>query len=136
MGRNRLKDRKRIFELAGTIVLLSVIVWQYGSLAPRVIIVLSFLLSVALVLVQLPFLAGFYGSRRFRPALVVLIVVLPFLISRGYQFVYHKSLLKLFAEEWLGDGHAAVSAIAVIALPALSFLTGSLSRKYRSKQPK
>jgi len=131
MGRGWLKDKKRIFELAGTIVLISIIVWQYGSLAPRVIIVLSFLLSIALVLVQLPFLAGFYGSRRFRPALVVLIVVLPFLISRGYQFVYHKNLLKLFAEEWLGEGQAAVSVIAVVALPALSFLTGSLSRKYR-----
>ncbi len=128
-----LKDKRRAFELAGTIVLISVIVWQYGSLAPRVIIVLSFLLSLALVLVQLPFLAGFYGSRRFRPTLVVLIVVLPFLISWGYQFVYQKNLLMLFAEEWLGEGQAAVSVIAVIALPALSYLAGSLSRKFRRK---
>jgi len=131
--RGLLKENKRVIELVGTVVLISIIVRQYGSLAPRVIIVLSFLLSIALVLVQLSFLAGFYGSRRFRPALVVLIAVLPFLVSLGYQFVYQKNLLKLFAEEWLGDGQAAVSVIAVIALPVLSFLTGSLSRKYRRK---
>jgi len=131
MGRDWLKDKRKIVELAATLVLAGVIVWQYGSLAPRVIIVLSFLLSIALVLVQLPFLAGFYGRRHFRPALVVLIVVLPFLISWGYEFAYHKDLLKLFAEEWLGEGQAAVSVIAVIALPALSFLAGYMSRKYR-----
>lgn len=127
------KNRKRLFELAGTIVLISVIVWQYESLAPRIIIVLSFLSSLAVALVQLPFLAGFYGRRHFRPELVVLIIVLPFLISLGYEFAYGKDLLALFAEEWLEEGQAAVSVIAVIALPALSFLAGSLSRKYRRK---
>ena len=131
MGKGWLKDKKRILELAATLLLTGAIVWQYGSLAPRVIIVLSFLLSIALVLVQLPFLAGFYGSRRFRPALVVFLAVLPFLISWGYQYVYRKDLLKLFAEEWLGDGQAAVSVLSVIALPALAFAAGRLSRKYR-----
>jgi len=131
MGKGWLKDKKRILELAATLLLTGAIVWQYGSLAPRVIIVLSFLLSIALVLVQLPFLAGFYGSRRFRPALVVFLAVLPFLISWGYQYVYRKDLLKLFAEEWLGEGQAAVSVIAFIALAALAFAAGRLSRKYR-----
>lgn len=131
MEKSWLKDKKRIIGLAATLLLAGVIVWQYGSRAPRVIIVLSFLLSVVVLLVQLPFLAGFYGSRRFRPALVVLIVALPFLISLGYEFAYRKDLLALFAEEWLGEGQAAVSVMAVIALPALSFLTGYLSRKYR-----
>jgi hypothetical protein len=131
MGKGWLKDRRRILELAGTLVLAGVIVWQYGSLAPRVIIVLSFLLSLAVAFIQLPFLTGFYGRRRFKPGLVVLIIVLPFLISLGYEFAYHKDLLKLFAEEWLGEDQAAVSVIMVIALPALSFLTGHLSRKYR-----
>ena len=116
---------------AATLVLAGVIVWQYGGLAPRVIIVLSFLLSLAVAFVQLPFLAGFYGRRHFRLPLVVLIVVLPLLISLGYEFAYHKDLLKLFTEEWLGEDQAAVSVIMVIALPVLSFLTGSLSRKYR-----
>ena len=133
MGKGWLKDKRRVIELAATLVLAGVIVWRYGSLAPRVIIVLSFLLSIALVLVQLPFLAGFYGSRRFRPVLVVLIVALPFLISLGYEFAYRKNLLMLFAEEWLGEGQAVVSVIALIALPALSFLTGTLSRRYRRK---
>jgi glucan phosphoethanolaminetransferase (alkaline phosphatase superfamily) len=133
MGKDWLKDKKRVVELAATLVLAGVIVWQYGSLAPRVIIVLSFLLSLAVAFVQLPFLAGFYGRRRFRPALVILIVVLPFLISLGYEFMYHKDLLKLFIEEWLGEDQAAVSVIMVLVLPALSFLTGSLSRKYRRK---
>jgi len=132
MGRGWLKkDKKRIVELAATLVLAGVIVWQYGGLAPRVIIVLSFLLSIAVAFIQLPFLAGFYGSRRFRPALVIVIVVLPFLISLGYEFAYRKNLLMLFAEEWLGERQAAISVIAVIALPALSFLAGVLSRKYR-----
>ena len=132
MGKGWLKkDKKRIVELAATLVLAGVIVWQYGGLAPRVIIVLSFLLSIAVAFIQLPFLAGFYGSRRFRPALVIVIVVLPFLISLGYEFAYRKNLLMLFAEEWLGEGQAAISVIAVIALPALSFLAGVLSRKYR-----
>ena len=133
MGSYWIKDKKRIVELAATLVLAGVIVWQYGRLAPRIIIVLSFLLSVALVLVQLPFLAGFYGRRRFKPALVVLIVALPFLISLGYEFAYRKNLLALFAEEWLAEGQSAVSVIAVIALPVLSFLAGALSRRYRSK---
>lgn len=133
MGKGWLrKDKKRVVELAATLVLAGVIVWQYGSLAPRVIIVLSFLLSVAVAFIQLPFLAGFYGSRRFRPALIILIVVLPFLISLGYEFAYHKNLLALFTEEWLGEDRAAASVIAIIALPALSFLAGSLSRKYRN----
>lgn len=136
MGKGWLKDKKRIVELAATLVLAGIIVWQYGSLAPRVIIVLSFLLSIALVLVQLPFLAGFYGSRRFRPALVIFLAVLPFLISRGYEYLYRKDLLMLFAEEWLGEGRAAVSVIAVIALPALSFAAGYLSRKYRRQWPR
>lgn len=130
-GTSWLKDKRRIVELAATLVLAGVIVWQYGSLAPRVIIVLSFLLSLAIVFVQLPFMAGFYGRRHFKPALVVIILVLPFLISLGYEFVYHKDLLALFAEEWLGAGQAAVSIIALIVLPVLSFLTGYLSRKYR-----
>lgn len=131
MQSNTRKNKKKVFELAGTIVLIGVIVWRYGGLAPRVIIVLSFLLSIAVAFIQLPFLAGFYGRRRFRPALVVLIVALPFLISLGYEFAYRKNLLMLFAEEWVGEGQALVSVIAVIALPALSFLAGSLSRKYR-----
>ena len=133
MGKSWLKDKRRVVELAATLVLAGVIVWQYGSLAPRVIIVLSFLLSLAVAFVQLPFLAGFYGRGRFRPALVILIVVLPFLISLGYEFAYRKNLLMLFAEEWLGEGQAVVSVIALIALPALSFLTGTLSRRYRRK---
>ena len=133
MGKGWLKDKRRVIELAATLVLAGVIVWQYGSLAPRVIIVLSFLLSLAVAFVQLPFLAGFYGRGRFRPALVILIVVLPFLISLGYEFMYQKDLLKLFIEEWLGEDQAAVSVIMVLVLPALSFLTGSLSRKYRRK---
>ena len=122
-------------ELAGTLFLIGVIVWQYGSLAPRVIIVLSFLLSLALILVQLPFLAGHYGIRHFRPSLVVFIVVLPFLISRGYELVYRKNLLGLFYGEWFGTEQAAVSALAVIVLPLLSLLSGKLSRKYRRKSP-
>jgi mannose-6-phosphate isomerase-like protein (cupin superfamily) len=129
------KQRRGCLELAGTLFLIGVIVWQYGSLAPRVIIVLSFLLSLALILVQLPFLAGHYGIRHFRPSLVVLIVVLPFLISWGYEFVYRKNLLGLFYGEWFGTEQAAVSALAVIALPLLSFLSGKLSRKYRRKSP-
>ena len=133
MGKNWLKDNRRVIELAATLVLAGVIVWQYGSLAPRVIIVLSFLLSLAVAFVQLPFLAGFYGRRRFRPALVILIVVLPFLISLGYEFAYHKNLLALFIEEWLGEDQATVSVIIVLVLPALSYLTGSLSRKYRRR---
>jgi hypothetical protein len=131
MGKGWLKDKRRILELAGTLTLAGVIFWQYGSLAPRVIIVLSFLLSLAVAFIQLPFLMGFYGHRRFKPSLVVLIAVLPFLISLGYEFAYRKDLLKLFAEEWLGGDQAAVAVIMVIALPALSFLTGYLSRKYR-----
>jgi uncharacterized membrane protein YjdF len=131
MGKGWLKDKRRAIELAGTVALIIVIVWQYGTLAPRVIIVLSFLLSLAVAFIQLPFLAGFYGRRRFKPALVVLIVALPFLISLGYEYAYHKDLLALFTEEWLGEAQAPVSVIAVIALPALSFLTGALSRKYR-----
>jgi glucan phosphoethanolaminetransferase (alkaline phosphatase superfamily) len=133
MDKGWLKDKRRVIELTATLVLAGVIVWQYGSLAPRVIIVLSFLLSLAVAFVQLPFLIGFYGRRRFRPALVILIVVLPFLISLGYEFMYHKDLLKLFIEEWIGEDQTAVSVIMVIVLPALSFLTGSLSRKYLRK---
>ncbi|MBS1125608.1 MAG: hypothetical protein H6Q98_546, partial [Nitrospirae bacterium] len=38
------KQRRRRLELAGTLFLVGVIVLQYGGLAPRVIIVLSFLL--------------------------------------------------------------------------------------------
>lgn len=133
MGQGWLRDNKRAVEIAATLALAGVIVWQYGGLAPRVIIVLSFLLSVAVAFIQLPFLAGFYGRRRFRPLLVVLIAVLPFLISRGYDYAYHKDLLKLFTEEWLGGDQAAASVIMVITLPVLSFLAGSLSRKYRSK---
>lgn len=133
MGGSLPRSKRRIYELAGTIALISVIIWRYGGLAPRVIIVLSFLLSLAVALVQLPFLAGFYGRRHFKPALIVLIVALPFLISLGYEVAYHKKLLALFAEEWLGDGQAAVSVMAFIALPALSFLAGSLSRKYLRK---
>jgi len=135
MNRGLQKDRRWRFELAGTLILVCVVVWQYGSLAPRVIIVLSFLLSLALVLVQLPFLAGFYGVRHFRPKLVALIVALPFLISLGYEFVYRKNLLALFYEEWFGAEQAAVSVLAVFALLLLSFLSGALSRKYRRKEP-
>jgi hypothetical protein len=131
MGQGWLKDKRRVVELAATLVLAGVIVWQYGGLAPRVIIVLSFLLSLAVAFVQLPFLAGFYGRRHFRLPLVVLIVVLPLLISLGYEFAYNKDLLKLFAEEWLGEGQATVSVLVVIALPALSFAAGYVSRKYR-----
>jgi len=129
------KQRRRRLELAGTLFLVGVIVLQYGGLAPRVIIVLSFLLSLGLILVQLPFLAGHYGIRHFRPSRVVFIVVLPFLISRGYELVYRKNLLGLFYEEWFGTEQAAVSALAVIVLPLLSFLSGKLSRKYRRKSP-
>jgi mannose-6-phosphate isomerase-like protein (cupin superfamily) len=128
-------QRRRCLELAGTLFVICVIVWQYGSLAPRVIIVLSFLLSLALLLVQLPFLAGFYRIHHFRSTLFVLIIVLPFLISWGYEFVYRKNLLGLFYEEWFGTEQAAVSALAIIALPLLSFLSGKLSRKYRRKSP-
>jgi len=131
MRKNRLKDNKRVIEIAATLILAGIIVWQYGSRAPRVIIVLSFLLSLAVVLVQLPFLMGFYGRRRIKPALGILLVVLPFLISKGYAYAYHKDLLALFVEEWVGEGQAAVSVIAFITLPALSFLAGFLSRKYR-----
>jgi len=131
MGKDWLKERKKAVELVGTIVLIMVLIWQYGDRAPRAIIVLSFLLSIALVLVQLPFLAGFYGRRHFKPALVVFIVVLPFLISLGYRSVYNKDLMALLAEEWLGAGQSAISVIAVVALPVLSFLAGHLSRKYR-----
>ena len=128
-----MKDNKRAVELAATLALAGIVVWQYGGLAPRVIIVLSFLLSVAVAFIQLPFLAGFYGFRRFSPALVVVIIVLPFLISLGNDFAYHKDLLKLFTEEWLGGDQAATSVIMVITLPVLSFLAGSLSRRYRTK---
>ena len=131
MDKGRLKDKKKAVVLAAALVFAGIIIWQYGSLAPRAIIVLSFLLSIALVLVQLPFLAGFYGSRRFRPALIAFLAVLPFLISFGYRCVYRKDLLMLLAEDWLGADPAAVSIIAVIALPALSFAAGYLSRKYR-----
>ena len=71
-------DRRRLVEASVSLVLLISIIVQYGSRAPRVIIVMAFLLSVALILVQLPFLAGFYGVRRFRPPLVALLAALPF----------------------------------------------------------
>jgi len=133
--RKLFKDKRRTVEAGATLVLVIAIVWQYGSLAPRVIVVLSFLLSLALILVQLPFMVGFYGIHRFRPALVVLIAVLPFLISLGYEFVYQKNLLMLSYTEWFGAEQSAVSTLAAAALPLMSFLSGILSRKYRRKNP-
>jgi len=125
------KQRRRAIELVGTLVLAGIIVWQYGGLAPRVIIVLSFLLSLFLVLVQLPFLAGFYGMRRFRPVLVVSIMVLPFLIAWGYEAVYGKDLLLLWYDDWLGGVRPATAVLVIAALPALSFLSGRVSKKMR-----
>lgn len=133
--RAKQKQRRRFLELTGTLFLAGVIVWQYGSLAPRVIIVISFLLSLGVILVQLPFMAGSYGVHHFRPTLIVLIVVLPFLISWGYEFVYRKDLLQLLCEEWFGTEEGAVTALAVFALPLLSFLSGKLSKRYRRKSP-
>lgn len=128
-----MRDKKRFIELAATLFLAGIIVWQYGDRAPRVIIVLSFLLSLVVAFIQLPFLAGFYGSRHFKLSLIIIIVVLPFLISLGYEFAYHNDLLAMFTEDWLGEDQAAASVIMVITLPALAFVAGHLSRKYRSK---
>jgi len=128
--RELFSNRRRRVEAAITLVLLGVIIVQYGSLAPRVIIVMAFLLSLALVLVQLPFLAGFYGMRRFRPPLVALLAALPFFISWGYELVYQKNLLVLAYEEWLGSELSAVTVLAVIALPLAAFLSGTVSRTY------
>jgi hypothetical protein len=131
MGTDRLKNKKRIIELVATLVLAGVIVRQYGSLAPRVIIVLSFILSLLVALVQLPFLAGYYGVRRFRPALVVLLVALPFLIALGYSAVYHKDLFLIWYGEWLGNTPPATAVAVIVALPVLSYLFGRLGRTIR-----
>lgn len=131
MGADRLKDRKRIIELIATLVLAGIIVWQYGGLAPRVIIVLSFFLSLVVALLQLPFLAGYYGVRRFRPALVVLLIALPFLIVLGYRAVYQKNLFLIWYGEWLGDTPSATGAAVIVTLPVLSYLFGRLGRKIR-----
>jgi hypothetical protein len=132
MGADRLKDRKkRMVELIATLVLAGVVVWQYGSFAPRVIIVLSFFLSLIVALLQLPFLAGYYGIRRFRPALVILLVALPFLIALGYSAVYQKNLFLIWYGEWLGSTPPAAAAAVIAALPVLSYLFGRLGRKLR-----
>jgi mannose-6-phosphate isomerase-like protein (cupin superfamily) len=134
MGTERLKDRKRIIELIAMLVLAGIIVWQYGSLAPRVIIVLSFFLSLVVALLQLPFLAGYYGIRRFRPALIVLLSALPFLIALGFSAVYHKNLFLIWYGEWLGSTTPATAAAVTVALPVLAYLFGRLGMKIRRTQ--
>jgi len=131
MGADWPRDRKRIVELIATLVLAGVIVWQYGSLAPRVIIVLSFFLSLVVALLQLPFLAGYYGVHRFRPALVVLLIALPLLIALGYSAVYQKNLFLIWHCEWLGNALPATTAAVIVMLPLLSYLFGRIGRKIR-----
>ena len=131
MGADWPRDRKRIVELIATLVLAGVIVWQYGSLAPRVIIVLSFFLSLVVALLQLPFLAGYYGVRRFRPALVVLLIALPLLIALGYSAVYQKNLFLIWYCEWLDNALPATTAAVIVMLPLLSYLFGRIGRKIR-----
>lgn len=130
-GTDRSKSRIRIIELAATLVLAGIVVWHYRSRAPQAIIVISFLLSLIILLLQLPFLAGYYGIRRFRPALVVPLIVLPFLIALGYNAVYGKNLFLMWYWEWLGAMPPGAAAAVVVALPSFSFLFGRLGRKLR-----
>ncbi len=125
------KQRRRAIELVITLVLIGAVVWQYGGLAPRVIIVLSYLLSLLIVLVQMPFLAGFYGIRRFRPVLVMVLIALPFLIARGYEAVYGKDLFLIWYGDWLGGVRPSAAALAIAALAFLSYLAGRAGRKMR-----
>jgi hypothetical protein len=126
------KERRRVVELAGTLALAGVIVWQYGALAPRIIIVLSYWLSMVVVLIQLPFLAGFYGLRRIRPVLVVTLVALPFAIAWGYDAAYGKDLFLIWYGEWLAGLRPAAAALVIAALAGASFLAGLMSRKMRN----
>jgi hypothetical protein len=130
-GRAAQKKRRRAVELGATLVLAGVIAWQYGALAPQVIIVLSFLLSLFVLLIQMPFLAGFYGIGRFRPLLIVAVLSLPFLIGRGYEAAYGKDLFFLWYSEWLGGMRPAAAFAVIAALPVLSFLFGLLGRMMR-----
>jgi mannose-6-phosphate isomerase-like protein (cupin superfamily) len=123
------RDRRRIVEAGVTLALVGVIIWQYGSLAPRVIIVLSFLLSLYVALLQLPFLAGFLGVRSFRLSTVAIVAVLPALIALGYRAAFRKNLFSLWYEEWLGGVDRAEAVIASVALPALAYLFGMLGRR-------
>jgi hypothetical protein len=130
-GRATQKKRRRAIELAGTLALAGVIAWQYGVLAPQVIIVLSFLLSLLVLLVQMPFMIGFYGIGRFRPLLIVAVLSLPFLIGQGYKAAYGKDLFLLWYMEWLGGMRPAAAFLVIASLPVLSFLFGLLGRKIR-----
>jgi mannose-6-phosphate isomerase-like protein (cupin superfamily) len=125
------KDRRRRIESGVTLALLIGIVWQYGSLAPRVIIVLSFWLSLYVALMQLPFLAGFLGARRFKPLTIAIVAVLPALIALGYKAAFRKDLFVIFYEEWLGGAGMAEAVIASVALPVLSYLFGMLGRRMK-----
>lgn len=131
MGTGRLKDRKKIIELIAMLVLVAVIVRHYGSRAPQAIIVLFFILSLFAALVQLPFLAGYYGIRRFKPALLTLLIALPFLIALGYNAVYQKNLFLIWYWEWIGNLPPVTAAAVVAAMPLLSCLFGRLGRKIR-----
>jgi hypothetical protein len=126
------KNRKRrAAESAAALAIIGVVVWQYGGLAPQVIIVLSFLLSLFVLLVQMPFMIGFYGIGRFRPLLVVAVLSLPFLIGQGYEAAYGKDLFLLWYMEWLGGMRPASAFLVIASLPVLSFLSGLLGRNMR-----
>jgi len=125
------KQRRRAIELVIMLVLMGAVVLQYGGLAPRIIIVLSYLLSLLIVLVQMPFLAGFYGIRRFRPVLIVVLIALPFLIARGYEAVYGKDLFLLWYGDWLGGVPPATAVLVIAALVFLSYLAGRAGRRMR-----
>jgi len=129
--RKPFKDKRRVVEAGITLVLLSVIVWQYGTLAPRVIIVLSFWLSLSVALMQMPFLAGYLGVRHFRPLIIATVALLPALIALGYKAVFRKDLFVIFYEEWLGGAGLAEAVVASVALPALSYLFGMLGRRMK-----
>jgi mannose-6-phosphate isomerase-like protein (cupin superfamily) len=113
------------------LALLIGIVWQYGSLAPRVIIVLSFWLSLYVALMQLPFLAGFLGVRRFKLSTIAIVAVLPALIALGYKAAFRKDLFAIWYGEWLGGAGMAEAIIASVALPVLSYLFGMLGRSLK-----
>ena len=130
-GTDRSKSRNRTIELAVTLVLAGIVVWHYRSRAPQAIIVLSFLLSLVILLLQLPFLAGYYGIRRFRPALVVPLIALPFLIALGYNALYQQNLFLMWYWEWLGAMPPVTAAAVLAALPFFSWLFGRLGRKLR-----
>lgn len=132
-GRATRKQRRRAIELAIGLAVIGVIAAEYGALAPQVIIVLSWWLSLFVVLVQLPFLVGLFGIRRFRPAQVAALLALPFLIAFGYRSLYKRDLFRIWYGEWLGTLPLPRGMLVIAALFALSFLVGLLGRRMRHR---